>query len=500
MGGALTNVLHEGIEKLGQLTEKYVEPYATQSAERTLQKMGPQGEVLLGQVKKFEQAWKSGTEDMVRTTGMPRDDASRMAKSLNADLHFGRDKSFLTNQLKGIETQYKSPETGAIKKRTAADIMSVYLKEPGTQPWRQKAGVDPHSPYTKQSELETGWGKFASWIYLSKIAIPHTMQPLNLLLEGRSTAAFGKALFESASNFKSALDQTEKAGALTDEYLHASRPTTAIGKAMENVFHMPAFKYMRKFQIVTSAIDGKYSAIESAEKYKNSGFTSNAEEVFLRHLGIDPRDIKSRGLQQNDIDKAMYSVAHNTMYIRTGLEVPHQWSTNATTRLATQYKGYSFNQARIMADAYRRSYKMNGLAGIAKTSAITGALFPIAGEFIWSIDSLVNTGDPTNRDDVMKNLDDGGPIDNYISALSHMAGLGIGYSVMRAANRNALESYLLGPMGNFIADEFTGIAHGVSNGDFDRFFRTNFRKVPVVGSYIQRKLLPTQAQQKADTL
>jgi hypothetical protein len=183
------------------------------------------------------------------------------------------------------------------------------------------------------------------------------------------------------------------------------------------------------------------------------------------------------------------------MYIRTGLEVPQKWSENATARLATQYKGYSFNQSRIMADAFRRAWKMDGMKGIAKVTAITSALFPIAGEFIWSVDSLVNSGDPSKRDDVLSMLDDGGPIDNYISALAHMAGLGIGYSVMRAANRNALEAYAGGPLLNLIADEFSGLYHGVKTGNFDQWYRTNFHKVPVIGSQLAKHIVPTKQQE-----
>ena len=498
MAGAVVDFAKLAAEKVGQLSDKYVAPYIADSAETMLKKMGPQGEVLLNQVKKYEGAWKSGADDIQRTTGLSLEDSAKMSKQMNSNIHFGKDKQFITNQLNAIEKQYKTPETGAIKKRTAADIMSVYLKEPGTQTWRAKAGVSPHSPYTLPSDAEKAWQGLSSWLYLSKIAIPHTMQPLNLLLEGRSTTAFAKSLFETATDLKSAVKQTEMSGALVDEYLHASRANTPVSKAIENIFHMPGFKWMRKYQIALSAIDGKYSAIESATKYKNSNFTSNAEEVYLRHLGIDPKDIRQYGLRQQDVDKAMYQVAHNTMYIRTGLEVPHKWSENATTRLATQYKGYSFNQSRIMYNAYKRAYAMHGLAGIAKVSGVVGAAFPIAGEFIWSIDSLVNTGDPTNREDVMKMLDDGGPIDNYISALAHVAGLGIGYSVMRAANRNGLESFMIGPLGNFIADEMTGAIQGIEKGDFSRLARTNLRKVPVAGSYLQRQVLPTKTQEKED--
>jgi hypothetical protein len=497
-GSIGTGLLKDVGEKAGQMYDRYIASWATESAERTLKKMGPQGEVLLNGIKRYEQLWKSGADDLAKKTGLPIDVAHNWAKKDAQDTVFGKDKSFITNQLVNIEKQYKAPDTGAIKKRTAADIVSTYLKEPGSTKWRQKAGVSAASPYVapKPDGVEKAWSNFAGWIYLSKIAIPHTLQPLNLLLEGRSTAAFGKALFESASNFKAALDQTEKSGALVDEYLHASRYNSQYMKWFDTIFHMPGFKYMRKFQIVTSAIDGKYSAMESAEKYIKSGFQSKAEEVYLRHLGIDPRDIKQYGLRQQDIEKAMYTVAHNAMYIRTGLETPTSWGENSVSRIATQYKGYSYNQGRLILDAFRRAYQMHGIAGIAKVGAIVGALFPIAGEFIWSVDSLVNSGDPTKRGDVLKWLDDGGPIDNYISALAHMAGLGIGYSVMRAANRNAIESYMIGPLGNLISDEFSGLYHGVRSSNFDQFYRTNFHKIPVVGSYLSRELFPTKSQQE----
>jgi hypothetical protein len=74
----------------------------------------------------------------------------------------------------------------------------------------------------------------------------------------------------------------------------------------------------------------------------------------------------------------------------------------------------------------------------------------------------------------------------YVDAMSHVAGFGVAYSMVRAAQRHNLGGYMMGPIPSTVMD----MTQDALSGNGRKLARSVGYRVPVVGPYVTNKVLP----------
>lgn len=418
--------------------------------------------------------------------------ALEMAKTLVEPRYLGRSKQILTQ---GAELANK--QRGPIHAKNVADIASIVLRETGTQAWRAKAGttvdsIKSASPYTSSSELERDVKKFMGLTMLGRVAIPHTMQSVNTLLNEGATA-YAKAAYDMATDYQGAKKYATTVGALFDETLQEHRAQLA-GKPtwISKLFYMPGFSTVRKGGIIHAAIAGKYAAIDAAEDFVKTG--SKTSELALKFHGLVPADVLKQGgiLNQDQIDKAAYNSVNESFFLRD-MKTPWIWQQNPTNRLLFLYKNFQFREGKMLQNAIVRGFR-GGPVSFVKTLGILTTTFPIAGEVIGDLSSIA-TGHGLDRDKSIKHWT-GNPIaDRLIDDYAHVAGLGIWYSIARSTGYKQLLQWAAGPVFGSLDEVAEGLI-GAAHGKTKAIERTVLRRVPVIGSALTNALLPSEQMGK----
>jgi len=454
--------------------------------------------------------------------------ARRQARDINDDYVFGPNRAKLSQLLYNANKQ-----RGIIHATNLADIASVFLREESPKPfalrdpitgkvvkdpvtgkpqltdWRKSGGILATSPYKapREVDFEMKAKNFLGYTYLGRVAIPHLFQNFNVALND-GISAWAKAWVDIIKDPQQARDTAIRMGALWED-TYRDMLNIADGKdtIWHRVFHMPAFNFVRGWELVHAANAGKYAAENAARELLQSA--SKASKLQLEMLGLNPTDILRRGsLSAEDILTAGFRSADENMFIERGLKTPWLWEETSGWRLMFLYKSFQFREGKLIKDAIVRSLKSGPLQS-AKTLAILGIMFPIAGEAIAALENIAtfrwpfDKGHPAVREAAeatgeklgIENIPSGkgdifhakfwgkrNPyVDEVLDAYGHMAAFGIWYSLFRAVASNRATDWMTGPGASLFKDILTSSYYGGFKGKFDPAAKAILRRVPVVG-------------------
>jgi hypothetical protein len=427
-------------------------------------------------------------------------DALSEARALNRKSHFGTHDSIISQVVNNARK-----ERNSVHANTIGDSMSIMLKEHQPKPfkyageqtnWRRQAQLSNDAPFTRVTEAEKEVKNIASIGFLGRIAWPHLVQPINNTITAGFKATF-KAVEESLKNWNDLKETATASGVLVDEtiselYNSKNKVTTWVEKNMHlpaKYYQMPFFKDERKAFLVFSAEVGKQDALLNAEKLLQEPGSKSAR-LSLQRYGIVPDEVIENGgkLTEEQLNRARYFQAERAMFIKSPLNTPQKWEENSISRTLYMYKPFAFNQSRMMKQAIVDAWKKDGVAGAAKVVGTIATLFPAAGELIWSGDELLMGHMPDRREDRIKafeqtfgeNIATRG-IDEWASAIAHVGGLGVTYSILRSSYAQAMTNYLAGPFLGWAGEEVMGILNTVRKQDPKYFLKPNLRRIPVIG-------------------
>lgn len=376
--------------------------------------------------------------------------------------------------IKFIHTATK--KEGVIYGNQMADAMSVYFEDtgnywrhnaikltPGAQPIDLKSvGIRQTVKYTKASEVENQLKRSLSWMYTPLIALPHVGQLSNIILDNSiKDVAQGVGEYFSKGITKRQFQQDLlDSGTMFEENRMQILADAQGGGLMRKLVDHPGFSHVRRVEISVAAATGKHAAINAAEKFNRvqdswSGHT-------LAKLGINPQEVLRQGgaLSPEQIQKAMYSEANRTIFMRDALQTPWRWEENIGMRLNSQYRHYIFRQGRFLSEVFKNSYKFGGGSQLTKAIATYAIVYPVFGEIVHSLENLATAQNPFHRDSKTW-------YGEGFDALGHSAGLAIFYSMWRSAQYNNGAGFFTGPALNTVIDVGMGIhdiAHTNSHG------------------------------------
>ena len=401
---------------------------------------------------------------------------------------------------------------GRVSAGRVADFLDIFLHN--TMPAAYRVEGLKHQPaYKAANEAEKLVNKISSYIFTSRIAIPHATQWVNTILNSGLKASFEGA-FSLIKDRKSAIDFVISSGALDEELRREIEISIRGGESILKKFiHQPGFNFVRRQELIYSAVVGKHEALDAATEYLRSGSKDSA--TALSKLGINPNDVRTTGVLTPEMERtAAYYAANRDMYFRSPLNTPFKWSGTPASRIRTQYKPFAFNMQRMIVDTLKRDWERGAtipakVYNVSKTLTVLGTLFPVAGELISLAENqaLGRQDNPTETDTPFtphwKQQHEFS--DQYINAIAHVSAFGIAYSMFRASARRMLGNFVLGPTESSVLD-FAGDINkamvgstnkeGVTTHDARPLARDVVRKIPLVGPAAARQFIPSKKKEE----
>lgn len=484
--GGFTHALEEGFEKVAP---KLRDMPLLRSFEAVLQKT-PSGKVLADTLRTDYEPMRAQLHSQYRQAGYTADEARHMSKTDARQQTFGKQHEAL---VKAVHNIYKESNAGHVNH--VVDGMNVYFGEEGTIPWRgkaQKAGVPvtKNSAYQAPRSGERQWKELASWVYLPRVVLPHLGQPLNTLLaEGVKPTLKAASTLISMGREK-AMQHVMSSGAMEEEIWRQMAEDAKGGGWFRKAFHMPGFNFVRRIQVTHAALAGEYALKDAAEDYLKGDMGKDTLLTLEKHGLKDPTLLKEMGVTPDMIDKARFISAQRAMFIHSGLDTPYTWNQNFTSRMAFMYKNYAFNQGRFLTNHIKDAFFKGGPQTWLRTLVTLGAVYPLVGEAIKNVESLAVGREFDDKNELI-------PGNEYVEAMSHVAGFGIYSSMMRAVKRRALAGYIVGPVASSITDLIQDIyqqetrKHATGVNFVGRDITS---KIPVIGAPLANEYFPAGRQ------
>lgn len=151
-------------------------------------------------------------------------------------------------------------------------------------------------------------------------------------------------------------------------------------------------------------------------------------------MDINPDEALARGmLSEDELLRAGQIMAEITQFRARPLDLP-ALASSPEGKIIFQYKNFAFNQAKFLKDTLKGQLENGDYGGLARDLLILSAIFPMGGEIIADLRSLV-TGQkrPTEA------------LDRYFSDLMAVGGFGILSDTIVSAGHGKLAENIVGP-------------------------------------------------------
>jgi hypothetical protein len=160
------------------------------------------------------------------------------------------------------------------------------------------------------------------------------------------------------------------------------------------------------------------------------------------------------------ITQAIFGGVRTTQFTSAPSRMPTFWQ-HPIGRVLMQFHSFSFNQTKFLRDAVLREAS----EGNVKPLAGFLSLYPVAGDMVGDVRSLVSGREPRDFDGL------GAYLDNFL----YVGGLGLATDAYMAARYGRLDSFLLGPTVSDASD----LVERLAQGDVDGLL-TDLRREPIV--------------------
>jgi len=161
-----------------------------------------------------------------------------------------------------------------------------------------------------------------------------------------------------------------------------------VGEFIHQNFLIPGLAPVRRQSIAMGAQGGKLVAEEAA--YRLSKGDSQYAIQALKRLNIDPAKVIDQGykLHPEDINKAYYHGANNTVFLNPYDKTPTFWRQSPLFRSMKAYSGYITQQGAFMRGLLLHQMRSGDTLGLARTIANWGLMAPLVAATIVEFDRI----------------------------------------------------------------------------------------------------------------
>lgn len=236
-------------------------------------------------------------------------------------------------------------------------------------------------------------------------------------------------------------------GISSREATTAGLMATRMGRMARRVLITSGFNWTEANNRVLAGYGAKFVVRDDLRRMVSGDLRGRNFDASMRRfnsLGIAPDEVRllARGIEKEGpafLDsgigrelesRAIYRGAQITQFTPGSMRLPEYW-THPTLRAVAQFKSFALNQGRFMKDQVLAEAAAGNLAPMAYVLSV----YPVAGEFVGNVKSLV-TGKKRETSGFVRGLEN----------LTHMGGAGILQSILQSTNwRGGVLGTVAGP-------------------------------------------------------
>ena len=271
-------------------------------------------------------------------------------------------------------------------------------------------------------------------LQIPKLAFAQTInigQPIvnGILKADAPSVAFGLSRAFTQVGRKFAL----RTGATLDATIRETlNKAGAEGTFAAKFLKLTGFSASEKFNRIVSANTGMRWLQKNFIKLKKNP-NSPVLRARIEELGLDASKLLREGVSEKDLLTAGQKFTNVTQFRGRGIDLP-AFVQSPEGKVFFQFKTFAFSQSRLLKDTIKRDIQNRNFTGIMRTLLVLGTVFPITGEVLQDIRSLVTRSKrPTDA------------LDRYVDDIVSAGGLGIATDLWRAAEFNSLVETAFGP-------------------------------------------------------
>jgi len=304
------------------------------------------------------------------------------------------------------------------------------------------------------SPAKDRWSYYLRAIQVPKLAfaqVANIGQNLNTLLQS-DLKSFSKGVAYAFTN--EGKRRALQTGATLESVLRQAHETSGVGAGMpERFLKWTGFSAIERGNRIAAANVGfEYARSTFLKLQRNT-----ANQVFkqrLEELGIKAEQALQRGsLTEYELQRAGQVMAEITQFRGRNIDLP-AFSASPEGKVFFQYKSFAYQQAKFLKDRFKKQVEVGNYKGIARDLIVLGTVFPMTGEVIADIRSLV-TGSKRETD----------ALERYFENFLAVGGFGIVSDTIVSANYGYLADNLLGPSVGTITEAAQRLVQATLGGD-----------------------------------
>jgi hypothetical protein len=226
-----------------------------------------------------------------------------------------------------------------------------------------------------------------------------------------------------------------QSGATLESALREVQTKAGVANRWSDLFlKYTGFNLVERFNRRAAANVGKEFAISLFDRLKKDRGNPKAILTDLDLLGIDGNEALRRGFLTNeDILTAAKRMSDRTQFRAGPTDLPVAFQT-PEGKILLQFKSFAFQQGKFLKDQLKKDIQNNNMKSVARTLLTLGIIFPMGGEVIADVKSLITGRErPTDA------------LERYISNLMQAGGLGITSDLLESAREKRTLQAITGP-------------------------------------------------------
>ena len=178
----------------------------------------------------------------------------------------------------------------------------------------------------------------------------------------------------------------------------------------------------------------------------------------LEELKINPDEALKKGyLTDNELLMAGQIMSEKTQFRNRPIDLP-AFVASPEGKLIFQFKTFAYHQTKLLKDRFLQQIRNNNYSGLARDLMILSTVFPLTGEIIADIRSLI-TGQERKTE----------AFDRYLENLITVGGMGILSDTIQSASWGRLSEYILGPaVSSTIVEPIERITKATQRGEMNK--------------------------------
>jgi len=318
---------------------------------------------------------------------------------------------------------------------------------------------------------------------LSFAAISNLGQSLNTLLgSDLGSLAYG---LQSAFTDKG-VQRALRSGATLNSVINQQLSYVGGSNFATNLLKHTGFTWTEIFNRTVSANAGIKYAENTFNRLKDSP-QNGILMARLEELGISPVVALQRGaLVEKELLIAANIFTTKTQFLSEPLYLP-AFASSPEGKVLFQFKNYAYNQALFVKDHLFTQMAQKNVAGVVRTLGILGLVFPMTGEVVSDVRSILTGSKRPTR-----------AWDRYWNNIANAGTFGLALDLWESAEFGQLSSAIMGPAFGTVMDLAEGLVQSVEKGEPTKGFKKSMINQFGITRPISNYLYPTRRKNMGD--